>query len=48
MPLGVSVDEQIEFLKRDGHIFTSESLDQLMQIVNTENILNLDLSQEPS
>mgnify|MGYP000074740593 CR=1 FL=1 len=43
---GDTLSEQIEMLKRDGHVYSIESLDQLMQVVNTENIVYLGLGDK--
>ena len=36
------IEEKIRKLKRDGHNYSQESLDQLMQIVNKKNIVHID------
>ena len=41
-----SIDESIRKLKRDGYNFTTENLDQLMNIVNNQNIISQDYSHK--
>lgn len=43
---GDTLSEQIEMLKKDGHMYSVESLDQLMQVINSENIVHLGLEDK--
>lgn len=40
-----SIDQKIKNLKAEGRIFSIESLDELMAIVNQQNLVNLDLQR---
>lgn len=40
------LDEQIRVLKRDGKIYTTESLKQLLMIINSQNIINRNVLPE--